>query len=66
MDDMVDLGETLHISGVAELHEKLQQTVAEGRDLSLDASKVETVDGAALQLLCSLMQETVKRELKIN
>lgn len=64
-DDMIDLGDNLHISGVAELHERLKKAIAEG-DVILDASRVEAADGAALQLLCGLMQEAAKRELKVE
>lgn len=53
----VDCGEALTIAKSAELHEKLNEALAESSSIELLASSVEKVDTAGLQLIASLSRE---------
>ncbi len=63
---VVSLKGSLDISGCAELHERLEQAIGEGQALLLDATGVERVDTAALQLLVATFRECQNRGLRID
>ncbi len=60
------LEERLHISGVGELHSRIQQRLDQGGDISIDASQVEAADGPSLQLLCGFAQEAMRRGVNLK
>jgi anti-anti-sigma regulatory factor len=48
--------DSLDISGVAELHQQLNKALKDGQAVTLDASRVQRADTAALQLLAAFCQ----------
>jgi ABC-type transporter Mla MlaB component len=53
----VSCGESLVISTVHDLHDSLKQSLVSGLPIELDASLVESVDAAAMQLLCAFARD---------
>jgi len=53
----VSCGESLGISTVHDLCDSLQQSLASGLPIEIDASAVESADAAAMQLLCAFARE---------
>jgi ABC-type transporter Mla MlaB component len=54
---VISCGELLGISMLHELHESMKQALASGLPIEIDASSVERVDAAGLQLLCAFVSE---------
>lgn len=54
---MIDCGEIVGIADVGDFYATLLMSVAEGKSLNLDVSKVERIDGAALQLMYAYSKE---------
>lgn len=50
----IDLGGSLLISQIAELHAQFTAACDEAGSIELDISRIERIDTAAMQLLCSL------------
>lgn len=65
-DEPVLLPATLNIQGVAQLHEQLQGLLHNRSMISIDASNVESIDTAALQLLVIFRQEALKSGLEVS
>jgi ABC-type transporter Mla MlaB component len=59
----IDFGEKLSITHCAEIYPQLMQAMAEGRAVSLNVSRVDQVDTAAVQLLFSFQRDAVTRGL---
>jgi len=53
----LDLGEALDIAHVSQLYDRLHGALQQGRELPLDASRLERVDAAGLQLLSAYGRE---------
>ncbi|MEM7262038.1 MAG: STAS domain-containing protein [Planctomycetota bacterium] len=53
----VVFGRSVDVSRVRDLREELVARLAEATDVSFDASAVERVDAAALQLLCAFVRK---------
>lgn len=53
----IDCGEQLTIARCAEIYAQLLAAMAEGQAVSIDASRVERVDTAALQLLYGFQRD---------
>lgn len=62
---IVNLKGQLDIGGCVELYERLEQAIGEGRPVRIDATAVERVDTAALQLLVAAFRECQSRGLPI-
>ncbi len=62
----VDLGDTLNIPDAAELHKQLKGLLERSQPVVLDASSIEAIDTAALQLLCAFYREAPKRGLEVT
>ena len=56
----------LSIRNVAELHQRLGESLGRGPDLVLDFTQVESCDTAGLQLICSLRKTAVQRGLRFR
>lgn len=52
-------GEALDVICIANLHQSLKAAIEKRKDFVLDASKVERVDTAALQLLCAFTEHAI-------
>ncbi len=62
----VTLGEALTIADVAEMYERLHEALDLGGELQLDASQLEQVDAAGMQLLCALMKSAKRQEVQVS
>jgi ABC-type transporter Mla MlaB component len=59
----IDFAEQLSLADCAEIYPQLLNAMAEGRAVSLNASRVERVDTAALQLLYGFQRDAVAQGL---
>jgi len=64
--DVINLGPELSIKTVAELKSSIEPFYASHANISLDASELQKIDTAGLQLLFSLKQSLDRRQQKIN
>ena len=62
----IDCNEIFDISVVTDFKAMVQQAMAEGGDMIIDASKVERIDAAALQLLAALFRDSEHKGVKIS
>jgi anti-anti-sigma regulatory factor len=62
----IDLGESLTIQEVSEVMEKVGTVFDSGTHIKLKASDLERVDGAGVQLLCTLFKEASVKQVKIT
>lgn len=62
----IKLQSQLGIQIVSDLKAELETALASGEDIVLDASGVERVDSAALQLLVSLMQYAALKKCSVK
>ena len=53
----IDCGESLTIADVGKLYAELLLPLVEGKQVSLDVSKIERIDTAAIQLLYAFCKE---------
>ncbi|MFC1684333.1 lipid asymmetry maintenance protein MlaB [Pseudomonadota bacterium] len=60
-----DLGESLTIMEVADIHQKLIELLDKGEAVALTANDVENIDGAGLQLLAAFVKDAGVRNLKV-
>ena len=65
-DSVVTCPSSLDISQVQELHTKFNQVLEAGEPVLLDASMIERVDAAGLQLLCTFIQQAEVNELEVK
>ncbi len=64
--NIISLDESIVISGVMELREKLVATVTSHDEVVIDGSAVEKIDGTGLQLLVALMKQAVSSNTAIS
>jgi anti-anti-sigma regulatory factor len=64
--NIILLDETVVISGVMELREKLAAAVTSHDEVVIDGSAVEKIDGTGLQLLVALMKQAVSSNTAIS
>ncbi|NQY27639.1 MAG: STAS domain-containing protein [Piscirickettsiaceae bacterium] len=57
---VIDCGDSLNISGVGDLYAKLLTALAEGLVITLNVSKIERIDAAALQMLYAFSKEAAE------
>jgi len=62
----IKLQSELNIRQVAELKDQLSEALNADVDIVLDASDVETVDAAALQLLLAFVQQAVLKQRSVK
>ncbi len=62
----IDCNAVFDISVVTDFKATLQQAMAGGQAIVLDASKVERIDTAALQLLTVLCQDSVLKGIDVS
>jgi len=62
----VHLGDVLEVSGVLDLYDKLKQALEGDSSLSVDASGVDRVDTASLQMLVSLAEYAKRNKRDIS
>jgi len=62
----IKLQSELNIRQIAELKDQLSEALNADVDLVLDASDVETVDAAALQLLLAFVQQAVLKQRSVK
>lgn len=65
-DQRLVLESTLNIQSVSALHERFLQAIDQMQEIVIDASQVEQIDTANLQLLLVLKQECVKLQKKLR
>jgi len=65
-DACIVLDNTLNIQSVTALHERFLQAIDQMQEIVIDASQVEQIDTANLQLLLILKQECVKLQKKLR
>jgi len=56
-DGVIDCGEMLTIADVGDLYGRLLTSLAEGKSVSLDCSKIERIDTAALQIVLAYAKQ---------
>jgi ABC-type transporter Mla MlaB component len=56
-ENVVSFVDILTIAAVCELHASLRESLKSASSVKLDASKVERVDAAGLQLLCAFVRD---------
>lgn len=57
-----DLGSSLTIADVSEMHEKFRGLLDAGGDICLSIANLEQIDGAGLQLLVLMIKESTERQ----
>ena len=57
----VDLGQSLDITGVSQLHGRLAEALQGGGRVALDGSRIERVDAAGIQLLVAFAHAAAER-----
>jgi ABC-type transporter Mla MlaB component len=62
----ISCGKVLGISTVNELYCSLKQSLESGLVIELDASRVERIDTAALQLLCAFVRDSASSGRRIQ
>ncbi len=62
----IDCNEIFDISVVTDFKAMVQQAMADGSDLVLDAARIERVDTAALQLLAALFRDSDCKGIKLS
>lgn len=62
----VDLGTTLDITMVAEMHKCLREHLETAGDVSLDAGEIERLDAAGLQLLVAFAEHARSAGLRVR
>lgn len=65
-DRSIVLDSTLNIQSVVALHERFLQLIDRVPEIRIDASQVEQIDTAHLQLLLVLQQECVKLQKRLH
>lgn len=60
-----DLGESLTIMEVADIHQKFIELLDKGEAVALTAQDVENIDGAGLQLLAAFIKDAGARDLTV-
>ncbi len=63
---LVDCGEALGIADVGDLYATLLTEIAEGHTIKFDVSKIERIDGAALQLIYAYAKESISQGNPLN
>jgi anti-anti-sigma regulatory factor len=63
---MLDLGATLTISRVAEMHAKMTALLGSSGSLTLQGGGIEQIDGAGLQLLAAMIKEAAETGVEIR
>jgi len=64
-NEAFDIGSSLTIGDVSEMHTKLRELLDSGGDISLSVGNLEQVDAAGLQLLVLLVKESTERSSAI-
>jgi ABC-type transporter Mla MlaB component len=64
-NNKIELGENLTIQNLSELIVSVRRVFDMEGQINIDASKLERVDGAGLQLLCMLFKEAYKQHLTL-
>jgi len=57
----IDCGENLSIADIGEFYGMILMAVAEGQSIKFNVSKIERIDGAALQLLYAYAKEELNK-----
>ena len=60
------LGENPVIDGVGKLHTRLKTCAEKGTDVNLNATKVESIDTASLQLLAVFVEQVCANGQSVN
>jgi len=58
---LIDCGEVLGISNVAEIYTKVLSSLADGQLVQFDVSNIERVDTAAIQMIYAFSKEVAKQ-----
>lgn len=66
LSPIVDLGSTLTIQHVGELHEKLKLSLAMFDEIEINASDVSAIDTASLQLLVALKKDAANLQKQVS
>ncbi len=66
MEMVIECNEALDISLVSDFKVLLQQASGQNSPIVLDASQLERIDGAGLQLLTAFFQEAVESGLSVS
>ena len=64
--EVISCGESLGISMLHELQDSMKQALASGLPVEIDASAVERVDAAGLQLLCAFVRDAASSGREIR
>ena len=60
------LESTLDISHVETLHQQLEEALVDGHRVTMDASNIEKIDTAALQIILAFVQQAEKQSLNFT
>jgi anti-anti-sigma regulatory factor len=63
---VIDCGESLGIAEVGDFYGTLLMAIAEGKSVNFDVSKLERIDGAALQLIYAYRKEALSQGHTFN
>lgn len=63
---VVDLGDALNIADVSARHAECKRLAAGAAEIEIDASRVQSIDTAGLQLLAALVREARARNLVLR
>jgi anti-anti-sigma regulatory factor len=66
MRSVVDLGESLDIAAVGALRERLLDVLANNDPVTLDATSIQQVDTAGLQVLCSFARSAAEQGVSVT
>jgi ABC-type transporter Mla MlaB component len=65
-DNHIDLGDAPHISEISDFYSSFTLALEKGGPISIDASRIENIDGPSLQLLCSFAHEAQAKGVELN
>lgn len=65
-EKVLNLGDSLTIAGVAELHQKMSTILETGEAITMQGNEIKQIDGAGLQLLAALIKEAVELGVEIR
>lgn len=62
----IELGESLDLQNIENLHDKLKQSLSDSNDTEVNVGQIESIDTAALQLLLAFSNDLRSKGKKLN
>ena len=63
--DVIDMGVSLTITEVTDMVRNINTQIVSKMKITIDASKIQRIDGAGLQLLCAISREANNSNLEL-